>query len=217
MRIKELRNERHLSMAQVARDLNIPYTTYVNYEKEAREPNSELLIQLADYYKCSVDYLIGRSNIPCIDTAMEISKLIGDRRKELGLTLEEVGNIVGVSKSTVKKWEDGYISNMKRDKIALLSKALKLNPVVLIMGEDVSHEQDSTFILNDHEKQVILAYRSKPDMQNAVDTLLNVPALIEVKSVARSSDHHKQYNETITAEQLRLFQSQEQLTSDDDL
>ena len=78
MRIKELRNERHLSMAQVARDLNIPYTTYVNYEKEAREPNSELLIQLADYYKCSVDYLIGRSNIPCIDTAMEISKLIGD-------------------------------------------------------------------------------------------------------------------------------------------
>lgn len=147
MRIKELRNERHLSMAQVARDLNIPYTTYVNYEKEAREPNSELLIQLADYYKCSVDYLIGRSNIPCIDTAMEISKLIGDRRKELGLTLEEVGNIVGVSKSTVKKWEDGYISNMKRDKIALLSKALKLNPVVLIMGEDVSHEQDSTFIL----------------------------------------------------------------------
>lgn len=44
---------------------------------------------------------------------MEISKLISDRRKELGLTLEEVGKIVGVSKSTVKKWEDGYISNMK--------------------------------------------------------------------------------------------------------
>ena len=63
---------------------------------------------------------------------MEISKLISDRRKELGLTLEEVGKIVGVSKSTVKKWEDGYISNMKRDKIALLAKALKLNPVVLI-------------------------------------------------------------------------------------
>lgn len=69
---------------------------------------------------------------------MEISKLISDRRKELGLTLEEVGKIVGVSKSTVKKWEDGYISNMKRDKIALLAKALKLNPVILITGEDES-------------------------------------------------------------------------------
>ena len=67
---------------------------------------------------------------------MEISKLISDRRKELGLTLEEVGKVVGVSKSTVKKWEDGFISNMKRDKIALLAKALKLNPVVLITGEE---------------------------------------------------------------------------------
>ncbi|MDY4812787.1 MAG: helix-turn-helix domain-containing protein, partial [Ruminococcus sp.] len=71
---------------------------------------------------------------------MEISKLISDRRKELGLTLEEVGKIVGVSKSTVKKWEDGYISNMKRDKIALLAKALKLNPVVLITGEEDSDD-----------------------------------------------------------------------------
>ena len=76
---------------------------------------------------------------------MEISKLISDRRKELGLTLEEVGKVVGVSKSTVKKWEDGFISNMKRDKIALLAKALKLNPVVLITGEEsVDYSPQST-------------------------------------------------------------------------
>lgn len=49
-------------MADVARDLNIPYTTYVNYEKEAREPNSETLIALADYFHCSVDFLICRSD-----------------------------------------------------------------------------------------------------------------------------------------------------------
>ena len=34
---------------------------------------------------------------------MNIGKIIEERRKELGLTLEEVGNAVGVSKSTVKK------------------------------------------------------------------------------------------------------------------
>ena len=48
---------------------------------------------------------------------MDIGKLINKRRTELELTLEDVGNAVGVSKSTVKKWEDGFISNMKRDKI----------------------------------------------------------------------------------------------------
>lgn len=67
---------------------------------------------------------------------MNIGEMINKRRLELGLTLEEVGNIVGVSKSTVKKWENGYISNMKRDKIELLSKALKMNPVSFITGEE---------------------------------------------------------------------------------
>lgn len=66
---------------------------------------------------------------------MDIGELIRTRRLELGLTLEEVGNAVGVGKSTVKKWEDGNISNMKRDKIATLAKILKLKPVALITGE----------------------------------------------------------------------------------
>ena len=66
---------------------------------------------------------------------MDIGKIINQRRLMLGLTLEEVGNAVGVSKSTVKKWEDGFISNMKRDKIAELAKILKISPVVLITGE----------------------------------------------------------------------------------
>lgn len=67
---------------------------------------------------------------------MNIGKLIQDRRKQLNLTLEEVGNIVGVSKSTVKKWESGDISNMRRDKIALLAQALQISPVRLIIEEN---------------------------------------------------------------------------------
>ena len=72
---------------------------------------------------------------------MGIGKMINQRRIELGLTLEEVGNFVGVSKSTVKKWEDGFISNMKRDKIAKLATVLKMNPVTFITGEEFPKEQ----------------------------------------------------------------------------
>lgn len=36
-----------------------------------------------------------------------------NRRLELGMTLEDVGDYVGVGKSTVKKWENGMINNMK--------------------------------------------------------------------------------------------------------
>lgn len=59
---------------------------------------------------------------------MNIGEKIRARRMELGMTLEEVGNIVGVGKSTVRKWETGMIQNMKRDKIDLLAKALQISP-----------------------------------------------------------------------------------------
>ena len=62
----------------------------------------------------------------------EIAKKLYERRKELGLTLEEVGNAVGVGRSTVRKWENGMIKNMGRDKIAKLAQVLQMNPVDLV-------------------------------------------------------------------------------------
>lgn len=63
---------------------------------------------------------------------MSIGDIIKSRRNELNLTLEEVGNAVGVGKSTVKKWENGFISNMRRDKIAKLAAVLDLSTDVFI-------------------------------------------------------------------------------------
>lgn len=66
---------------------------------------------------------------------MELSEKIKMLRIQSGLTLEEVGNIVGVGKSTVRKWESGEIANMRRDKIALLAKALHVTPGYLMGWE----------------------------------------------------------------------------------
>lgn len=61
-RLKKLRLEKNLNMKQTAQQLGIPYTTYVGYEKNEREPNWEVLLLLADFFDCSVDYLVGHSN-----------------------------------------------------------------------------------------------------------------------------------------------------------
>lgn len=62
---------------------------------------------------------------------------IRSKRLALGLTLEEVGDMVGVGKSTVRKWETGDIENMKRDKIVKLAKALRVSPAYIMgMEED---------------------------------------------------------------------------------
>lgn len=64
-----------------------------------------------------------------------VGKLIYDRRTELGITQKEVADFVGVSEATVSRWESGHIDNMRRDRIAALSKILRLSPLA-IMGID---------------------------------------------------------------------------------
>ncbi len=69
------------------------------------------------------------------DNDNSMANRIRDLRAKHGLTLEQVANEVGVGKSTVRKWETGLISNMRRDKIASLAKALHTTPGYL-MGWD---------------------------------------------------------------------------------
>ena len=63
---------------------------------------------------------------------MDMSEKIKFYREKRGMTLEELGNKVGVSKSTVLKWETGSIANMKRDKISKVAKALNVSPAYLM-------------------------------------------------------------------------------------
>lgn len=73
-----------------------------------------------------------------------MDKDMGTKIKELrtrkGMTLEEVGNIVGVGKSTVRKWETGQIANMRRDKIASLANALGTTPAYLMGWKEEADE-----------------------------------------------------------------------------
>ncbi len=67
---------------------------------------------------------------------MDMGQKIYSLRIQKGLTLEELGNMVGVGKSTVRKWENGMIANMKRDKILKVSEALDTTPAYLMGWEE---------------------------------------------------------------------------------
>ncbi len=73
---------------------------------------------------------------------MTIGEIITKRRKELCLTLEDVGKSVGVTKATVLRWESGAIHSMKRDKIAALAAVLQLDPSVFILPSEVLTEEE---------------------------------------------------------------------------
>lgn len=61
-----------------------------------------------------------------------IGQRIKTRRQQLGLTLEELGNKVGVGASTVRKWETNYIKDMKSDKVQKVADALGVSAAFLM-------------------------------------------------------------------------------------
>ncbi len=63
---------------------------------------------------------------------MTMGEKIKHLREQNNMTLEELGNKVGVGKSTVRKWENGMIANMRRDKIAKIAHALCVSPAYLM-------------------------------------------------------------------------------------
>ena len=71
---------------------------------------------------------------------MNMGEKIYYLRTKNSMTLEELGNKVGVGKSTVRKWENGMIANMKRDKILKVAEALNTTPAYL-MGWDEAKEE----------------------------------------------------------------------------
>lgn len=61
-KLKELRLSHNLSQADVAKKLEISPSIVSGYETGERTPSTENLLALAYLYKCSTDYLLGKSN-----------------------------------------------------------------------------------------------------------------------------------------------------------
>lgn len=62
MRIKELRNQSNLSLRDLAQKLNISYSSLGKYERGEQQPNIETILNIAEYFNVTVDYLLGNSN-----------------------------------------------------------------------------------------------------------------------------------------------------------
>ena len=110
----------------------------------------------------------------------KMAERIKTLRQEKGLTLEQVAEVVGVGKSTVRKWETGMIANMRRDKIAELAKALGTTPAYL-MGWKEEETPDEPE-LNEGEMDLIKLFRQIPvDRQPEALELLRVALKMQKK------------------------------------
>lgn len=73
-RLGELRNQKGYSQQKLSSILNVSRSTVAMWETEKAEPNSEMLVKLANIFDVSVDYMLGRTDEPrplSLDEQME--------------------------------------------------------------------------------------------------------------------------------------------------
>lgn len=61
--LKKLRLEHDLSQQQLADILSVTQQTIYKYEHSLAEPNLKTLIQMADYFDTTIDYLVARTDM----------------------------------------------------------------------------------------------------------------------------------------------------------
>jgi transcriptional regulator with XRE-family HTH domain len=61
-RLKQIRLEQKLTQEQLGEKINVTKVSISGYENGNRTPDTETLQKIADYFRVSVDYLLGRSN-----------------------------------------------------------------------------------------------------------------------------------------------------------
>ena len=63
-RIRDLREDRDLTQAQIAKILGMSQPGYAKYETGENDIPTEILIALARFYSTSIDYLLGQTDNP---------------------------------------------------------------------------------------------------------------------------------------------------------
>jgi transcriptional regulator with XRE-family HTH domain len=98
-RLKKLRKQNHYTLQNIADAIGVSNGAVANYENEKREPNIATLIELANYFDVSVDYLIGKE-------PMKIEQQIDPPEDEIwGHTL--YGEEILVGETDIRETIDG--------------------------------------------------------------------------------------------------------------
>lgn len=106
---------------------------------------------------------------------VELGRLIKEARKAKGMTQQELGDIVGLQKSAIAKYESGRVVNIKRSTLQKIASALNIRPSELIFDETPKESADfHVRIITDFELMDALRdyYKLSSDNQKMVRDLI---------------------------------------------
>ena len=62
-RIKQLREDNNWTQLELSKKMNCAMSSIAMYESETRKPSMEVLLKLSEIFDCSIDYILGKSDI----------------------------------------------------------------------------------------------------------------------------------------------------------
>lgn len=112
-RLEILKEEMDLKSKDIAKILNVAESTYSEWEHNKIPIPTRRIIELADFYKINIDYMLKLTNIkikinePTIINLEKIGQKLLIIRKELDYSLRELGNVLNCSFSALANYERG--------------------------------------------------------------------------------------------------------------
>lgn len=101
--LKEIRNKKGLLQIKVAMDLNVTQETISSYETGRILPSSDMLINLANYYNTSIDYLLCRTDY---DLPINSIKPNNITDKDFNI-LNKINKLSDIDKQKIEAYIDG--------------------------------------------------------------------------------------------------------------
>lgn len=112
----------------------------------------------------------------------DIGVRIKNRRKDIGMTQEELGKIVGVTKATINKYETGIVINMKRPTIEKIAEALNVVPGYLMGWTDnIANVQTNNGVIGQNSGTVAVNNLERPLSKEEIE-LLRIYNILSVKN-----------------------------------
>lgn len=113
-RLREIREEHNLTQKQIAKILNVERSTYAGWETGKDTIPLRRLNKLSDYYKVSIDYLTGLSNVTSKYRVIDLdAKVVGKNlrilRKMYNLVQKDIFISLNTTSSTYSAYETGKV------------------------------------------------------------------------------------------------------------
>ena len=105
--LKKLREKKNLTQIKLSIDVEVSQELISQYELGKSKPNADNLIKLADYFNCSTDYLLERTNNP------EINKNFNKQDDENNILLDKYNSLSNENKKHFNSYLN-YLSDTKK-------------------------------------------------------------------------------------------------------